>query len=589
MTGASEQDGNHPRPQLLRSMYALLDGPCGFAFDDEDAGRTDGWHARSDVFTATITLPFAPESPASGIGDTGFHSVAWYRRVVTAAEFAAAGWGTQGTRLLLHLGAVDHVADVWVDGTHVGHHVGGQTAFTFDVTAALSDGDEHVIVVRAQDDPLDAALPRGKQDWHADPHAIWYHRTTGIWRSIWIEAVPERHIVGVTWTPDVAGACIRAEVELSASPPTPATLAFEVRHGDEVLARMTLDSTSARVALDIPIAALRNGQALDELLWHPDHPTLLDLTVRLDDVDSIESYVGMRSVTTAHGRLMLNDRPFALRSVLQQGYWPTTHYTPPSVTEMRAEVELTLELGFNSTRIHQKVEDPRYLYWCDRLGLTVWAEAGAAYEFSSRAVELFSSEWMRIVRSQQSHPSIITWVPFNESWGIQHVAHDPSQQAYSRALTELTRALDPSRPVISNDGWEHTCSDIVTVHDYESSPAVIGARYGIDLEQTLLGIGGPGRRVNLGERGAAPVMLTEFGGIRYGEGTDGWGYSAAKTTDELRLQLTDLFDAVHDSAGLAGFCYTQLTDTGQERNGLCDENRVPKLPADVISAIVRGA
>jgi beta-galactosidase/beta-glucuronidase len=253
---------------------------------------------------------------------------------------------------------------------------------------------------------------------------------------------------------------------------------------------------------------------------------------------------------------------------------------------MRAEVELTKQLGFNSIRIHQKVEDPRYIYWCDVLGLTVWAEAAAAYEFSPRAVELYSAEWARIVRSQHSHPSVIAWVPFNESWGIQHVAHDPAQQAYSRALTELTRALDPSRPVISNDGWEHTDSDIMTVHDYESDGAVLSERYGTRLEEMLGGLGGPGRRMNLGESGDAPVMLTEFGGVQLGEG--GWGYSSATSTDGFRDRLTEIFAAVHGSPTLAGFCYTQLADTGQESNGLCDENRVPKLPVEVIRGIVTG-
>ena len=583
----ANRDGRHPRPQLVRPAYRLLDGECGFAFDDGDVGLHEHWEsAGAEVFSRSIVLPFSPESPASGIGDSGFHRVVWYRIPVTRDHLAAAGLDVQGDRVLLHFGAVDRIADVWVDGVHVGRHEGGQTAFEFDVTRALATGDEHTIVVRAEDDPVDAVAPRGKQDWHEQPHSIWYQRITGIWRSVWLEAVPALRISTVAWTPDVVRASVAAEIELSSRPARPVTVAITAALGDEVLCRMTVETSSDRVRVDVPIAALRNGQALDELLWHPDHPTLIDLTVSIEG-DTIESYVGLRSVAVAHSCVLLNDRPFPLRSVLQQGYWPQSHFTPPSPDAMRAEVELILALGFNSVRIHQKVEDPRFLYWCDRLGLTVWGEAAAAYEFSSRAVELYAAEWARIVRAQQSHPSVIAWVPFNESWGIQHVAHDAAQRAYSRSLTDLTRALDPSRPVISNDGWEHTDSDIITIHDYESSPAVLTSRYGEQLDGLLAGIGGPGRRVNLAAASDAPVMLTEFGGVRLGGA--GWGYSTTETVEGFRASVGEIFAAVHGATGLSGFCYTQLTDTAQEANGLCDENRVPKLPVEVIRAMVTGA
>jgi hypothetical protein len=358
----------------------------------------------------------------------------------------------------------------------------------------------------------------------------------------------------------------------------------------EGLARLTIDTECDRVVVDVPIATLRNGQAADEVLWSPEHPRLVDATVSLSTGDTVSSYVGLRSVSIAHGRFMLNDRPFAVRSVLQQGYWPTSHFTAPSVQAMRDEIELIKRLGFNSIRIHQKVEDPRYLYLCDELGLTVWGEAAAAYEFSARAIELYAAEWTRIVRAQHSHPSIITWVPFNESWGIQHVSHDPAQHAYSIALTQLTRALDASRPVISNDGWEHTGSDITTIHDYEGDGEVLRERYGSadSIDALVSSLGAPGRRMLApgAHAGDVPVMLTEFGGVRLGGSNGDWGYSTARTPEELRERLESIFGAIHASPVLSGFCYTQLTDTGQEVNGLCDENRVPKLPEDVIRALV---
>lgn len=569
-------DIDYPRPLLRRDNYELLDGAAGFAFDDANVGVAEGWHSRVDVFDREIVLPFAPESSASGIGDTGFHRVVWYRLAISSRAAA-------GERVILHFGAVDRVTDVWVDGTFVGHHEGGQTAFAFDVTHALTDG---VVVVRAEDDPLDAVIPRGKQDWHENPHAIWYHRTTGIWRSVWVETVPDLYIADIAWTPDVAGARVRLEVALSARPQQTVTVSIAL----ETLARLTIDTDSDRVVVDVPIAALRNGQAAEELLWSPDHPRLIDATVSLSTGDSVASYVGLRSVSIAHGQFMLNDRPFRVRSVLQQGYWPTSHFTAPSIEAMKSEIELIKRLGFNSIRIHQKVEDPRYLHLCDVLGLTVWAEAAAAYEFSARAIELYSADWVRIVRAQVSHPSIITWVPFNESWGIQHVSHDPAQLWYSLALTQLTRALDPSRPVISNDGWEHTGSDITTIHDYEANGDVLRERYGSvhAVDALVAGLGGPGRRMLAPGThvGDDPIMLTEFGGVRLGGSNGDWGYSTAHSPEEFRERLEAIFDAIHASPVLAGFCYTQLTDTGQEVNGLCDENRVPKLDEEVIRAIV---
>jgi hypothetical protein len=305
--------------------------------------------------------------------------------------------------------------------------------------------------------------------------------------------------------------------------------------------------------------------------------------------------VGLRSVGLAHGQFLLNDRPVMLRAVLEQGYWPASHYTAPDHGALREEVELILSLGFNAARIHQKVEDPRFLAWCDRLGLMVWGETGATYEFSGAAVRRLTDEWMDVVRRDMSHPCVVTWVPVNESWGVHQIGHDPAQQAYAGALARLTRALDPTRPVLSNDGWEHTDSDIWTFHDYEASGEVLRERYGHEdnLRAMLAGVGPAGRRMVIGlisgER--PPVMVSEFGGISFATGPtiDGaWGYSGAEDADDFRSRFESVVSAVRDSPHLAGFCYTQLTDTRQEINGVCDENRKPKIPADDIAAIVRG-
>ena len=597
---ASRQDGSYPRPQLVRSQYVSLDRRVGFAYDDEDGGRVEHWEREAAPFDRTILLPFSPESPASGIGETGFHPIVWYRLDVGADDLRAAGVSSQGERVLLHFGAVDHVTDVWVDGTHVGRHEGGQTAFGFDITEALSDDDAHVITVRAEDDPHDAAKPRGKQDWLEHPHSIWYERMTGIWRTVWLEAVPPHHIGRVDWIAEFASADVSALIELEGCMPGESRVRVELfRDGDLVAATETV-VTGSRADIRVPIEARRNGQDRQNWEWSPTRPVLVDAVVTLSTIegapiDTVSSYFGIRSVAVSGGRFVLNNRIVPVRSVLEQGYWPDSHFTPPSSDALRREVELILSLGFNATRIHQKTEDPRFLYWADRLGLMVWGEIASALEFHPVAVERTTTEWMRTVRDYRSHPSIVTWVPFNESWGVHAIASSPEEQAFSSGLSRLTRAIDPSRPVISNDGWEHTDSDIWTIHDYEESGHVLGARYGdaAGVEALLDGRGPAGRVIRAaGSRAGtdAAVMVTEFGGVSFESDaeSENWGYSTASDGDDFRARIAGLIGALNASSALAGFCYTQLTDTRQETNGLCDANRVPKLPARTIAAIVTG-
>lgn len=591
--------GWYPRPQLMRpDRWWSLDGPWQFAYDDESVGLARRWFRDGAPFDRTIVVPFPPESPASGIGDTGPHAVLWYRRTFTAPVGQSAG-----ARLLLHLGAVDHEADVWVDGQHVVHHEGGQTPITIDVTDALDpeDGpDAHVVVVRAQDDIDDIEQPRGKQDWRPDPHVIWYHRTSGIWRSVWLEEVPAVSVDTLVWRTDVPQGRVSVQVRLRGRPAGATRCRVHLTHDGVDLASGEVAVTGEVVELTLTLQALRNGQAYEELLWSPASPALLAADVDLVDgagttLDAVQSYCGMRSVSTSGDVMLLNDRPFYLRAVLEQGYWPESHLAPPSAEALRDEVELIRSLGFNGVRIHQKVEDPRFLFWCDVLGVAVWAETAGAYRFSDEAVTQLTREWLNVVRRDLSHPCIIAWVPFNESWGVQHLTHDPAQQAFTRALAQLTRALDPTRLVISNDGWEHTDSDLWTVHDYTESGAVLRGRYrgAEELRATLDGVGPAGRHMWVGgpapEHGTIPVVLSEFGGVSLApdEGDGSWGYTQVGDRDQFAAHLTDLLDGVRDCLPLSGYCYTQLTDTGLETNGLCDEYRKPKLPVEALRHLFR--
>ncbi len=608
-TRASQQDGTHPRPQLLRPTWVELSGPWGFDHDDADVGLAEHWNLVHEA-AATITVPFPPESAASGIGATGFHPVVWYRRELTTAEFAAAGLGdgpgAQGDRLLIHFGAVDYRASVWLNGSLLGHHEGGHVPFSFDATDSIDPArPTQTLVVRAEDDPHDIGQPRGKQDWQEHPHVIWYHRTTGIWQPVWLEAVPRLSIEHLGWVPDVPGGSVHLAVRLSRRPTEPMTLRVSLDFENATLAELSLRVDGDRIELDLPLARQINGQDYEHILWSPEHPRLLDARVELLDasadsdggvvVDAVDSYLGLRSAAIGGGHFLLNDRPYYLRGVLEQGYWPESHLAAPSAVALRDEVQLILDLGFNTARVHQKIEDPRFLYWADRLGLLLWGEAPGAFEFSPTAVRRNTEEWVSAIDRDLSHPSIVVWVPLNESWGVQHIAHEPRVRSYARGLTELTRALDPSRPVITNDGWEHLDSDLWTIHDYESAGGILSERYGTDAASraVLASFGPAGRRMRLSDdldRGQ-PIMLTEFGGISFdvqGSLDDAWGYSTAGSPDDFERRLREILDAINGSRGLVGWVYTQLTDTLQETNGLTDENRVPKLPIETLRAMIQG-
>ncbi|TFD69618.1 glycoside hydrolase family 2 protein [Cryobacterium sp. Hb1] len=596
---ASAQGGVYPRPQLVRQTWHDLAGEWAFEHDDRDIGRNERWFANASHLSQVITVPFPPESELSGISDPGFHPVVWYSRVISAEDVAASGRSLERDRVILHFGAVDYRASVWIDGQFLGSHEGGQTPFSFDVTEALTLQKDCVLVVRAEDDPHDVAQPRGKQDWLEEPHVIWYHRTTGIWQPVWLESVPVQRIEALNWTPNAQAGNVEIEVGLSRRPASGVSVQVELSIEGEILARQSFLTLEPRSLATIQIARQSNGQAFETLLWSPENPRLIDAHVSIiaDDgsiLDDCYSYFGLRSASVAGGRFLLNDRPYFVRSVLEQGYWPQSHLAAPSAEALRAEVELIKALGFNAARIHEKVEDPRFLYWADRLGLLIWGEMGSTYEFSSEAVSRVTREWTDVVRRDRSHPSIVTWVPLNESWGVQQIAHDDAQMSFAQSLYHLTRSLDPSRPVISNDGWEHAISDILTIHDYAGTAEQLDTNYrDIDAIRALVaGMGPAGRRLQLIPREieGQSIMVTEFGGVSFAPdaAADSWGYTTATSYEDFESRVSGLVGSLRDNPILSGFCYTQLTDTMQETNGLTDANRKPKLPIAVIRSIVSG-
>ena len=611
---ATQQSGAYPRPTMCRRHWFSLDGTWGFAHDDADDGLVGRWFEGSNVvpFARQIEVPYPPESPASGVGAREKHPIVWYRRTVPHDGLLAAGEdpGDGPRRVLVHFGAVDYRAQVWCDGQLVASHVGGQTPFTADVTDALAgETSQHVLVVRAEDDPEAVDQPRGKQDWLEKPHGIWYERTTGIWQPVWAESVAPDHVVDVVWAPDLSAGAVRGEITLSRTPARPLLVEVTLTLDDETLAAVSCRVSDRTAYVDIAVPASRNGQDRGRLVWTPENPVLVDSEIMIRDeesrrvLDSVTGYLGLRTVSVGGGRFELNGQPYYLRSVLNQGYREQTHLASHGSDELRVEVELIKSMGFNAVRVHQKAEDPRFLFWADRLGLLVWGETASPYEFSPTSISLLTPEWLSLVQRDRSHPSVAAWIPVNESWGVPDIATVRAQQQFAQALASLTRALDPSRPVVSNEGWEHVDSDLLGLHDYTTDPELLRARYAdkqAAVDTVLAGHGPQGRRPIVSEAqvatflaGKAPLMITEFGGISLTGGDrsdddESWGYAEVGSASEYAKVLGQLFEALRASPEVAGFCYTQYMDTGQEVNGLVFADGTPKLPIESIFKIVTG-
>jgi beta-galactosidase/beta-glucuronidase len=579
---------DYPRPQLVRERWRSLNGDWQFTFDD---ARHYASPRDAIAWDRRITVPFAPEAAASGVGDQDFHHVCWYRREFSSEDVA------EGERCILHFGAVDYQARAWVNGVLVAEHEGGHTPFSADITEALAAGQGamHELVVRAEDDPADLSKPRGKQDWLRHPHSIWYPRTTGIWQTVWLEPVAATHIKVLRWTPHFDGFEIGCEIGVVGA--LRDALAVEVRlwHGDKLLANDTYMLLGQEANRKIALSDPGIDDSRNELLWSPERPTLLDaeIILRCDGrvLDTVRSYTALRSMTINRDRLVLNGRPYPLRLVLDQGYWPDTLMTAPSDDALRRDVELAKAMGFNGVRKHQKIEDPRYLYWADRLGLLVWEEMPSVYAFSPRAMTRLIREWTEAIERDYSHPCVVVWVPFNESWGVPNLTSMQAHRNAVEAMYHLTRMLDGTRPVIGNDGWEASATDILGIHDYDPSPERIQARYEVsDPVRTLFDQRRPGGRIltldGFPHRGQ-PIVLTEFGGIAFqAEAKEGeaWGYSRADSADKFFEHYRALLRVVNETPMFSGFCYTQFADTFQEVNGLLNADRSPKIPLEQIHA-----
>jgi hypothetical protein len=578
----------YPRPMLRRKEWTSLNGTWDFAID------ADGdWDHPSDVqWTDTIVVPFAPETQAGGVGRTDLFRACWYRREIELPPI------TDQQRVLLHFGAVDYQATVWIQDSVATTHQGGYTPFSVDITRFARGARTITVVVQAEDDPGDLAKPRGKQDWLKDPHSIWYPRTTGIWQTVWLECVPLTYVDWLRWTPNLERWEIGFEAWLGGDRRDGLRLHVKMQVGEALLADDTYlvvaGEIHRRIALSDPgIDDYRNG-----LLWNPATPTLIGVQIELwgdrgELLDELSSYTALRSISVENNRVILNGRPYILRMVLDQGYWPQSGATAPDDKALRTDVELAKAMGFNGVRKHQKIEDPRYLCWADRLGLLVWEEMPSAYRFTQHSVHRLTEEWTSAIERDSSHPCIVAWVPINESWGVPNLPSNPAERHYVRALYNLTKTLDPTRPVIGNDGWESVATDIIGIHDYDSDPDRIARRYPTaEKIPRLFKRERPAGRLlvldSSDKHQDQPIVLSEFGGITLSKTPGTWGYSRVQSGHEFAERYRQLLAVIHSISIFCGFCYTQFTDTYQEANGLLYADRTPKFPLQVIAAATTG-
>jgi beta-galactosidase/beta-glucuronidase len=561
----------YPRPQLERRQWLNLNGAWQFEFDPALSGVARGL-ATADALAGEILVPFCPESALSGLGDVDFHAGAWYRRTFRVPE----DW-RQG-RVLLHMGASDHDTMVWVNGALAGSHRGGYTPFEMDITTLLCRG-ENALTIHAQDDTRSPWVLSGKQCPDYYSRRCHYTRTTGIWQTVWLEPVPDTYVQNLRLTPLLESGqllieatlggrrqrgLVRAEAHLSGQIAAHGESRFD---GQSVVLVLNLTEVSA---------------------WSTTSPTLYDLNVSLQpaagDHDSFGSYFGMRSVSLSDRAILLNGTPVFQRLVLDQGFYPEGIYTAPDDEALKNDILISQGLGFNGARLHQKLFEPRFLYWADRLGYLVWDEfPNWGLDVSEpRALEVFLPQWLEALERDYSHPSVIGWCPFNETQTDQ----DPG---VLRGVYRATRAADRTRPVIDTSGYQHVETGIYDVHNYDQDPATFSAAF------AALAEGGEPFR-NRPDRDAPylgqPYFVSEYGGIWWNPGQAdevGWGYGGVSGRPTRPEQFIEryraLTDALLDHPRMCAFCYTQLTDVEQEVNGLYTYDRRPKFDPSVFHRI----
>ena len=568
----------HPKPQLQRDSWINLNGQWSYTFDFGESGMA---HARklykSKGFDDEITVPFCPESELSGVGYTDFIPAMWYHRTIEIPE----DWNDK--KILLHFGGADYECEAFIDGVSIGTHFGGTVSFKFDISKLTKPDSKHDLVVRIKDDIRNNHQPHGKQSATFASHGCSYTRTTGIWQTVWMEAVDPCGLKDIHIIPDIDGSTFTIIPSYNTSVQG-AILKAEASIDGEVVA-----NTEVPAANGVP-AVLK---IKDATLWDTENPFLYDIKLKVVDskgnvLDEVNSYSGLRKVHIEGNQVYLNNEPIYQRLVLDQGFYPDGIWTAPTDETLKNDIELSMKAGFNGARLHQKVFEERFHYWADKLGYLTWAESASwgcdcNSELSARN---FITEWKEIVMRDRNHPSIITWTPFNET---NEYTNPLQHERLHIDCYNLCKDLDPTRPVNDTSGYLHHITDLWTVHKYEQDPQKLCEILTPDSEEGVF------RHFTKREPeyDGQPYLVDEYGGIKWIPeerqqfAENSWGYGEGpKTLDEFYERLEQLTDVILNQEHISGYCYTQLTDVEQEENGIYNYDRTEKFDMQRINSIL---
>lgn len=557
----------HPRPQLERADWECLNGKWEFEIDKSASGKERGFFEREHL-NDEIIVPFCPESELSGLGDTDFLNCVWYKRSFNVK--------TKEKRVIFHIDACDYFTTVYVNGVEVGTHKGGYTSFAFDITDFVEVG-ENSVVICAEDDARAALIPSGKQSDKYASYGCFYTRTTGIWQSVWLEYVEKNHIKGVKYYPDYKNGRVTVAAEVCGE----GTLAVAASYEGKRVGSASAEFCGNYAEVTIELSEIH--------LWEPGHGRLYDLELTFGE-DKVKSYFGLRNVWLSGYKFMLNGKCVFLRTVLDQGFYPDGIYTAPTDSALENDIKISMAAGFNGARLHEKVFEPRFLYHCDRLGYMVWGEyANWGIDHTSiEALPVYLAEWTEAMERDFNSPAIIGWCPFNETWDV---CGRSQRDEVIEKVYKMTKLLDRTRPCIDTSGNYHVVTDIFDFHDYCQDVTDFKARLDKLMTEDVLIDGNiensPERRHRQTYRGE-PVFASEYGGIKWDdeEDKDAWGYgNAPKTREEFIKRYRGLTEALLNNYKMLGFCYTQLYDVEQERNGLYTYDRKPKFDMEIFKKI----
>ncbi len=585
----------YPRPQFERKDWINLNGEWTYKLDVSGSGLDREFY-KYDKFNDRIIVPFAPESKLSGVGYTDFINHIWYQRnIVIPADWS-------GKDILLNFGAVYYTSNIYIDGKFISQHFGGSSSFSLDVTKYVEPGKTHNLIILASSDVRSGKQTAGKQSLQYASHDCDYTRTTGIWQTVWMEAVNAHglKLAQVITDIDQKQVVIHPQFYKEGG----YTLKVTLKDGKKLVSSRSVPTSNSSVII-LPLQNIKT--------WSPENPFLYDLTYQIVDnsgiiLDEVNSYLGMRKIHIEGNKIYLNNKPYYQRLVLDQGFYPDGIWTAPSDEALKKDIQLSMDAGFNGARLHQKVFEERFYYWADRMGYITWGES-ASWGMDANDIEAnrnFLSEWTECVVRDRNHPSLLVWTPMNEEWWPDDVQYP----RFTKDIYILTKHLDPTRPVNVASGGQHLKTDIWTVHNYEQDPIKLRDKIYKDgvFFQTPFRTTVGSRNIGFNDvkngisypfpvyEGNIPYMIDEFGGIKWVKDqagqqkeskTESWGYGESpKSLDELYYRLEGQVDAILSiSEYVWGYCYTQLTDVEQEQNGLFFYDRTPKFDMKRINKI----